>query len=202
MAKITVPSFKVQDIRRDLEMCGIDEVTVFPDVQGLGRFVATRWRDDKEDVPHKHVYARLRPSRLHGVGVFAIRKIKRGMMPFHDDNDEMIWIEDASVPKGPMEIRRLYDDFAIIRSGRYGCPPSFNSLTVSWYLNHSKKPNVRCDENYDFVALKDIRPGEELTVDYSTFSELPRESEVVRAKRKAVPLVASSRRRSLQKTDK
>lgn len=63
------------------------------------------------------------------------------------------------------------DDFAVLKNKRYGCPLSFNRLTPSWYLNNSKIPNVRCDENYDFVAIRNIKPGEELTADYSTYSD-------------------------------
>ena len=77
-----------------------------------------------------------------------------------------------SLPKkGPL--RRLYDDFSIIKKGHYGCPTSFNRLTPAWFMNESKKPNTRCDENYDFYTLRDISPGEELTVDYKTFSDYP-----------------------------
>ena len=94
-------------------------------------------------------------------------------MLFPDDNDEMRWVEETSLPTRPKEIRKLYDDFGIIRKGRYGCPVTFNRLTMSWYLNCSKRPNVRCDEYDDFFALRDIRPGEELTVDYWTYSERP-----------------------------
>jgi SET domain-containing protein len=76
-------------------------------------------------------------------------------------------------------IRKLYDDFAVIltdksdKKTRFGCPLSFNRLTPTWFLNHSSRPNVRCDDNYHFVALRDIVPGNELTVDYSKYSEKP-----------------------------
>jgi SET domain-containing protein len=48
-------------------------------------------------------------------------------------------------------------------------------LTVGWYLNQSKEnPNVLCTDDYDFIALRDIKKGEELAVDYSTYSEHPK----------------------------
>jgi hypothetical protein len=75
------------------------------------------------------------------------------------------------LPKRPKEILRLYEDFAVIKDNRYGCPPTFNRLTMSWYINHSENPNVYCDENYNFFALRDIKPGEELTADYSTYND-------------------------------
>ncbi len=58
--------------------------------------------------------------------------------------------------------------------GHYGCPKNFNQLTPSWYLNHSDHPNVAFDSNDEFFALRDIRANEELTVDYSTYSESSR----------------------------
>ena len=49
-------------------------------------------------------------------------------------------------------------------------------MTISWYLNEplpKQKPNVGCRSDYTFYALRDIAVGEELTVDYNTFSERP-----------------------------
>lgn len=106
-------------------------------------------------------------------------RIKKGTQLFRGDFDEMVWKEKSSLPRRPREIRDLYDDFAVIETDekdkrtRYGCPMNFNRLTPSWYLNSSREPNVRCDEDYNFLALRDIERGEELTVDYSTYSEEP-----------------------------
>jgi hypothetical protein len=44
-------------------------------------------------------------------------------------------------------------------------------MTVAWYLNHSKTPNVGCDQDYTFFALRNIRNGEELTADYHTYNQ-------------------------------
>jgi hypothetical protein len=178
LLKIIIPSFRVQAIRRELEASGIDEATIFPDLVGLSRTLNLKWKGDEHARPHEGVYTRLRPSKVHrgGVGVFAIKKIKKGSLLFEGDNEEMLWVEDSQIPKGPREIRRLYEDFPVVQDRRYGCPPTFNRLTVSWYLNEPRKgerPNVGCTGYYDFFALRDIRPGEELTVDYSTYSELP-----------------------------
>ena len=53
-----------------------------------------------------------------------------------------------------------------------GALPSFNQLTPGMVLEPLKNnPNVRCDDNYDFFALRDIKKGEELTADYSKYSE-------------------------------
>ncbi len=127
--------------------------------------------------PHYGVYARLGPSKIHGIGVFAIRKIKKGTYAFSGDDENMVWVGKSNLRNLPREIRRLYEDFAVIKKNGtlYGCPRNFNILTVGWYLNCSQNPNVGCDvgRGYEFYALRDIKRGEELTVDYKTYSELP-----------------------------
>ena len=67
----------------------------------------------------------------------------------------------------------MYDDFCVIKDNgkQYGCPQNFNQLTMAWYMNHSDTPNVEIDENYDFRASIEIKDGEELTINYKTFSE-------------------------------
>lgn len=124
-----------------------------------------------EVLPHTGVYTRLKPSRIHGVGVFAITDIPRGSYVFHKDDEKMVWIEKGFIENLPKEVRKLYDDFCVIRNDIYGCPESFDKLTPSWYLNHSDNPNVYADEDYRFIAMRDIKAGEELTVNYNTYSE-------------------------------
>lgn len=123
-------------------------------------------------LPHDNVYVRLRPSPIHGVGVFAIAAIKKDTAIFPDD-EKIIWVDGKDVAVLPLSIKRLYEDFAIIKDDRYGCPVSFNKLTPGWYLNDSDRPNVRVDENYEMFALRDISEGEELTIDSAQFSEQP-----------------------------
>jgi SET domain-containing protein len=127
------------------------------------------------ELPHEGVYTRIKPSKIHGVGVFAIREIPKDTYIFTGDNSKMVWVDKSIIDKQDIEIKRLYDDFCIIKGDKYLCPDNFNNLNVGWYLNESKyNPNVRCDENYDFYALRDIKKDDELTVDYSTFSDYPK----------------------------
>lgn len=174
LKRIVVPGHAIRDVRLDLQNYGVDETLIFPDLEGLGRALVTSYREVKTDRPHGGVYVRLRPSKLDkkGVGVFAIRKIPKGRRIFVDENEELCWISRSALPK-QKALRELYDAFAVIEADRYGCPTSFNRLTPAWFLNESKRPNTRSDENYDFYALRDITAGEELTVDYSTFSRYP-----------------------------
>ena len=172
LAKIIVPAYAAPSIRTALQIQGIDETTIFPDLQGLGRALVTKWRRSRVESPHKNAFVRLKPSPIAGVGVFAIQHIPKETSIFPGEDEEILWTSKDKLPKTGAA-RKVYDDFCIIKSGRYGSPTSFNRLTISWFLNDSKRPNVRCDNNYDFYALRDIRSGEELTVDYSTYSDYP-----------------------------
>lgn len=123
---------------------------------------------------HDQVYTRLMPSPIHGVGVFAICDIPKGTNIFSNDEGEMVWIDKSEIDKIEPDFKKLYEDFCVIKNGKYGCPKNFNSLTVAWYLNESKtNPNVLCDKDYNFITTREIKQGEELTVDYSTYSEQP-----------------------------
>jgi SET domain-containing protein len=56
---------------------------------------------------------------------------------------------------------------------------------MSWYINDPRsgeKPNVICNESYDFRAVRDIKEGEELTVDSSTYSDHAKVKSAVRKK--------------------
>jgi predicted secreted protein len=159
LVKITIPSWSIAPIRRSLDTCGIDETSVFPDLVGLSRVVESRWKDETRHVPHRKVLTRLRPSKIHGVGVFALTDIRQGTKLFENDLEEMVWMKQDDTKKLPKELKQLYEDFAPPMDGRYGCPTNFNRLTMSWYLNESANPNVRCDNNYNFIAKRKIKKG-------------------------------------------
>lgn len=121
--------------------------------------------------PHFGVHTRIGRSKIHGVGIVAIRPIRKGTYIFFPDDDKLRWVNAAEVRRLPKEIRKLYEDFCIKKGKKYGCPVNFNKLTPAWFLNHSASPNVAIDDDYRFYALKNIAKGDELTTDYRTYSE-------------------------------
>jgi SET domain-containing protein len=123
-------------------------------------------------LPHRGVFTRLQPSAIHGVGVFAILPIPAGTYIFDPDDEKLVAVSEDEISGLPIPLRTLYKDFCPREGGEYQCPSNFNSLTPAWFLNHSKKPNVAPDQHLRFYALLDIIPGEELTSDYSKYSDV------------------------------
>ena len=121
--------------------------------------------------PHSGVYARLGVSSLHGIGVIAVREIPKGTYPFSEFLGGWVKIKKAAVDKLAPEIRKMYHDFYILRDGYYEGARDMNWMDASFYLNNSKDPNMGCDKEDAFYALRKIDVGEELTVDYDTYSE-------------------------------
>jgi hypothetical protein len=127
-------------------------------------------------LPHEGVWVRLGVSDIEGIGVFAIRPIPKGTDIFANDRVPLTWVSRAELAAAkPSEAERaLYHDFGIQRGESIGCPANFNNLTPGWYLNEpppGRTANVRAGEDFAFTACRDIAEGEELTIDYSGFSE-------------------------------
>jgi uncharacterized protein len=149
------------------------------------RFSDDYWKDFWLDlmrrhrsVSHRGVYTRLKSSSISGVGVFAISPIPKGTYIFEPDDSPTVKIAANAIKTLPLELRRLYEDFCVLRGDEYECPASFNQLTPSWYLNHSGNPNVAADDSLKFYAVRDIEAGEELTADYGSYSENESGSEI------------------------
>ena len=127
-------------------------------------------------LPHEGVYVRLGLSAVHGIGVFAIRPIPAGTDIFANDLVPLVWVDKAELERcglTPAQ-RAFYHDFGINRGDRIGCPANFHNLTPGWYLNEpapGAEANVRSTDRFGFIACRDIQEGEELTIDYSGFSD-------------------------------
>ncbi|HEX8467603.1 MAG TPA: SET domain-containing protein [Allosphingosinicella sp.] len=127
-------------------------------------------------LPHEGVYVRLGLSSVHGIGVFAIRPIAAGTDIFANDLVPLVWVSKAELERSnltPAE-RAFYHDFGINRGDRIGCPANFHNLTPGWYLNEpapGAEANVASTGGLGFIARRDIAEGEELSIDYSEFSD-------------------------------
>lgn len=123
----------------------------------------------------KNTYCRLKPSKIEGVGVFAIREIPKNINPFMGVKKQK-WHKFNISELKPLgkEILALVDSFFVIhKNGMVEISDScLNGMDTSYYLNNSKKPNIKTiDDGENFITLKKIKKNEELTVAYATYDE-------------------------------
>ena len=52
LAKIIIPSYATEEIRDELDTSGIDEVTIYPELQGLDTTVGRNWLSNNTVPPH------------------------------------------------------------------------------------------------------------------------------------------------------
>jgi len=121
----------------------------------------------------QQTYCRVRPSRLDGVGVFAIRNISKGIKVFEGVYEQK-WhrFHMSELQDLDQEILKMIDDFFVIEKDQTVSIPEFalNGIDISFFMNHSNTPKCETiDNGYTFVSLRKIKKGEELTVSYGTY---------------------------------
>lgn len=117
----------------------------------------------------KKVLIEMKPSKLlkGEVGVFVVREIKKDSVVVEASQ----FLCEKFIPWNkfndldPVTKRKVMDYCSGDKNGFY-VPPDLNYLSIAWHLNHSCKPNVGFSESYDFVAMRNIKKGEELFWDY------------------------------------
>lgn len=116
-----------------------------------------------------HTYVMLRPSPVHGVGVFAVRDIPKGQRGiFSNDKSEWLKIPRAEINELPEHSRLIVENYCLFDDEYYYVPEyGFKMVDLAVCLNHDNNPNIiSINEGEDFEALRDIRAGEELLIDY------------------------------------
>src|SRR3989344_4289152 len=121
----------------------------------------------------KKTYCRLKPSRIEGVGVFAIRDIPQNINPFlKEEKPSWIKLREEELKQLPKEVLEMIDSFFVIEKSKEVEIPQngLNGMDVSFFLNHSRNRNMKTDDSgYNFLTLRKIKKGEELTVNYGTY---------------------------------
>ncbi|HNR07043.1 MAG TPA: SET domain-containing protein [Saprospiraceae bacterium] len=118
-----------------------------------------------------HHYAMIRPSPVHGIGVFAVRPIPKGCRSmFSKEPGEWVRLSFEEVAALPEASRYMIETYCLFDEQDYFVPAGgFKTMDIALYLNHSDEPNIQSiDEGAEFEALRDIQPGEELFIDYGT----------------------------------
>lgn len=126
----------------------------------------------------------LKPSPLGGVGVFATHDIPTGTLLFNQEiNHTIRMLKIKDVPLEALKFCIFVNDEECL------CPERFDRLEIGWYINHSDAPNVaqlhrtkfdvvksvedlyRNREKYRFYAIKDIKEGDEIVINYNELNE-------------------------------
>jgi SET domain-containing protein len=128
----------------------------------------------------KNVIVELRPSKIDpkGVGVFAITNIKQGTKIFdgiylEDFNNLISWKIVKNLPE--MTLQKI-NAFCVGTPKGFFPPENFdfNNLSIEWYLNHSCDGNIGFNKDGDFIAIKEIKPNDELSYDYGLVESNPK----------------------------
>lgn len=112
----------------------------------------------------------LKPSPLHGIGVFAIYDIPKGCRSlFSREEGEWIKLSFDEVENLPLHSRSLVETYCLYDEHHYYVPrDGFKKMDLVFYLNHSSAPNiVSINDGEYFEATRDIMAGEELLVNYN-----------------------------------
>ncbi len=104
-------------------------------------------------------------SKIQGVGVFAKENIKKGEKIKEVRPEFEIEFNSDNLPKMPLALAKFIDTHSYERE--LGSKILVMGIDNEKYLNHSDDPSVD-DEGY---ALKDIKIGDEITINYMDFDD-------------------------------
>jgi SET domain-containing protein len=121
----------------------------------------------KWDIMHEYIEVRF-ISKQKGRGAFAKKSIKKGKVI---DIAHVILLPNSDYEQ--IQDTILYE-YCYVWADPNHMPEFENAITmsISQFINHSFSPNVKYLYDYDekaieFMAIKDIRKGEEITMNYN-----------------------------------
>lgn len=119
----------------------------------------------------KDTYVMLKPSPVHGIGVFAIRDIPKGCRAlFSKDNGEWMKVPHHELESLPNHTKDLVENYCVYDKDHYYIPNfGFKKVDLVSFLNHSDSPNITpVNDGEFFEATEDIASGQELFINYGT----------------------------------
>jgi SET domain-containing protein len=116
-------------------------------------------------------YAALKPSPLHGIGVFAVRDIPKGCKNiFSEETGGWILLSMEEVEQLPAHSKNFIETYYLYDNDHYFIPAhGCKVMDMANYLNHSSTPNlISVEDGLYFETTRNIKEGEELLVDYGS----------------------------------
>ena len=118
-----------------------------------------------------NTWVMIKPSPIEGIGLFALQDIPKGCRSmFSKANEQEQWIpvSKSEVENLPAHAKALIENYCLYDEENYFIPDyGFKKMDLVNFLNHSDTPNViSINEGEFFEAIRDIKQGEELFIDY------------------------------------
>jgi hypothetical protein len=108
------------------------------------------------------ILCKLAPSKIHGIGVFAIKDIFKGQKLYCYPQKRVCYRKEDFLKLGDVEKELVIAQFpSVVVGGMFLLPHSIVDLIC--YMNHSDDYNYDNDTD---LALRDIQAGEEITENY------------------------------------
>ena len=118
-----------------------------------------------------NTWVMIKPSPIEGIGVFALQDIPKGcrsMFSKATADEQWITISKTEVENLPEHAKALIENYCLYDADNYFVPDyGFKKMDLVNFLNHSDEPNIiSLNDGEFFEAIKDIKQGEELVIDY------------------------------------
>lgn len=100
------------------------------------------------------------------IGLFAVRNLKKGTIIGHAElfEEEFYFWKDYIQLDKPT--RRMIHKYCTCTKNGFWGPDNINYLSLPWHMNHCCSGNVGFDEQGNFITIKYVRAGKELSYDY------------------------------------
>ncbi|MEP6676623.1 MAG: SET domain-containing protein [Ferruginibacter sp.] len=121
-----------------------------------------------------NTWCMLKPSLLHGIGVFAARDIPQGCREmFSKGIGKWLAVSRTEVDHLPEHSKALIENFCLYDTDNYFIPDyGFKLMDLAVFINHSEAPNIiSIDDGEEFETTRMIKAGEELLINYGEIVE-------------------------------
>ena len=114
------------------------------------------------------IKTKVKPSSIEGLGLYADEDILKGAVVWLHDPILDGWFYADELNRYTESMKDYIKHFCCYDKEKQAWIKSCDN--ANW-MNHSKKPNLGSPDYYIHVALKDIKTGEELTLNYDKIGD-------------------------------